>query len=168
MRRVMLSVVLMALLSWGTSPHAAEPLPMPKGPVVLTLSGNIERTNVSGQAQFDMPMLEALGLRSIRTHYSMVDKAHLFEGVALRAVLERVGAKGKVMKAAALNDYQVDIPLDDLQYEPIIAMRADGQALKMRDKGPLWIVYPREAHRVLQDVKYDARWIWQLNRLHIE
>jgi hypothetical protein len=86
----------------------------------------------------------------------------------LRTVLDRVGAKGTKIKASALNAYEAEIPFSDLQYEPILAMRIDGQPLKMRDKGPLWIVYPRDAHRVLQDVIYDSRWVWQLKRLHID
>lgn len=86
----------------------------------------------------------------------------------LRAVLERAGARGKVMTASALNDYEISIPFEDLQFEPLLAMKVDGQVLTVRDKGPLWIVYPRDAHEVLDDVKYYSRWVWQLNRLHVE
>ena len=60
------------------------------------------------------------------------------------------------------------VPLEDLQFEPIIAMRVDNRLLTVRDKGPLWIVYPRDAHKVLQDTRYDARWVWQLSKLNIE
>jgi hypothetical protein len=92
----------------------------------------------------------------------------VFDGVPLRAVLERVGANGKAMRATALNDYVIVIPFDDLQFEPILAMRADHRVLTIRDKGPLWIVYPRDAHKVLQDIRYDSRWVWQLHKLNIE
>jgi hypothetical protein len=40
--------------------------------------------------------------------------------------------------------------------------------MTMRDKGPLWIVYPRDDYSVLHDARYDSRWVWQLNKLHIE
>jgi hypothetical protein len=80
--------------------------------------------------------------------------------VPLRAVLNRVGARGKSMKASALNDYEISIPLEDLRFEPLLAMKADGQVLKIRNKGPLQIGYPRDAHDVLHDVKYYARWVW--------
>jgi hypothetical protein len=171
MRCTKLLVLLAALLIWKGPSHAAEPLPLPlpspKGAVVLTVSGNIEQMNAPGEAQFDMAMLEALGWASFRTTSEVSDKPQLFEGVPLRAVLERVGAQGKNMKASALNDYEIVIPIEDLQFDPIIATRVDGRVLTMRDKGPLWIVYPRDAHKVLEHVKYDARWVWQLNRLHI-
>ncbi|WP_230532901.1 molybdopterin-dependent oxidoreductase [Microvirga roseola] len=152
----------------GGGASAAEPLPPPGGPVILTIAGNIEQTNAPGEARFDREMLEALGTASIVTRSQVSETPQTFEGVPLRVVLERVGARGRVMKAVALNDYEISIPLDDLRYEPILAMRIDGQLLTPRDKGPLWIAYPRDAHSILQDLKYDARWVWRLRRLTIE
>lgn len=168
MRYVMLLGMLAALWGGVGTASAAEPLPAPKGPVLLTISGQIERTNVGREAQFDREMLEALGQISLRTKSVLLDKVQLFEGIPLRAVLERTGAKGVSIRASALNDYKMDIPWSDLQYDPILAMRVDGQILKLRDKGPLWIVYPRDDHTALQTPIYDSRWVWQLNRLHIE
>jgi hypothetical protein len=97
----------------------------------------------------------------------MSGKAHLFDGVPLRAILERVGGKGSAIRASALNDYSIDIPWDDLKYDPLVAMSADGQLLKVRDKGPLWIVYPRDDYSALRNNIHDSRWVWQLNRLQI-
>jgi hypothetical protein len=47
-------------------------------------------------------------------------------------------------------------------------MKVEGKVLTIRDKGPLWIVYPKDAHEVLNDVQYYARSVWQLNKLHVE
>jgi len=163
----MLLGMLAALCGLGAA-SAAEPLPAPKGAVLLTISGKIEQTNVAGQAQFDREMLEALGKASYTTSSEVSTVPMRFEGVPLRAVLERVGARGTTMKARALNDYQVSIPLEDLQFEPILAMKVDGKVIAARDKGPLWIVYPRDQFPVLQDVRYDSRWVWQLNKLQID
>jgi len=168
MHYVRLLGMLASLLGGTCTAYAAGPLPPPKGSVLLTVSGKIHQTNVGDEAQFDREMLEALGQVSITTGYVLSNKKQLYEGVPLRAVLERVGSKGTSVLASALNSYKISIPLEDLKYEPIIAMRVDGQALKLRDKGPLWIVYPRDAHRVLQAQAYDSRWIWQLHRLHVE
>jgi hypothetical protein len=147
---------------------AAEPLERPKGPVILTVSGTIEQTNSAAGAQFDKEMLESLGNASIKTRSQVSDSPQLFEGVPLRAVLERVGAKGQAIRASALNDYVDIIPFEDLQFQPLLAMRVNGRVMTMRDKGPLWIVYPRDDYKVLQDARYDTRWVWQLNKLHIE
>jgi len=148
--------------------HAAEPLPPAKGAVLLTVSGDIEQTNAPGRAEFDRDMLEGLGKTSFITGSEVSDKPQLFEGVLLSAVLKRIGAQGKMMRASALNDYEITIPLADLKFEPLLAMTVDGKMLTIRDKGPLWIVYPRDAHEVLHDVQYYARSVWQLNKLHIE
>jgi hypothetical protein len=44
----------------------------------------------------------------------------------------------------------------------------DGQTLSRDDKGPLWIVYPRDDHEALQDIRYDYRWVWQLYQLDVQ
>ena len=160
--------MLVALLGSICSASAAEPLPRPQGPVILTISGHIAQTNAPGEAQFDRDMLEALGKAAYTTSSEVSAKPMAFEGVPLRAVLDRVGAQGTVMKATALNQYQIPIPLEDLKFEPILAMKVDGKVITPRDKGPLWIAYPRDQFSVLQDVRYDARWVWQLRELHIE
>ncbi|HZH52049.1 MAG TPA: molybdopterin-dependent oxidoreductase [Microvirga sp.] len=168
MRRLRPLIVLAVLLGLAPVSHAVEPLPVPAGPVLLTISGAIEATNAPGEARFDRAMLEGLGKASIRTHSVWSEELQHFEGVPLRAVIERVGAKGTSILATALNAYEVTIPLSDLQYDPLIAMRLDGRVLTLRDKGPLWIVYPRDDHDVLKDLRFDSRWIWNLNRLQVE
>jgi hypothetical protein len=152
----------------GGLSHAAEPLPLPKGPVVLTVSGKIEQTNGNGVALFDVEMLEALGKASLTTRWEMSEVPQLFEGTPLRALLERIGAQGTSLRASALNDYAAVIPMEDLKFEPILATKVDGRILTIRDKGPLWIAYPRDKYRVLQDARYDSRWVWQLNKLHVD
>src|SRR5688572_28576726 len=103
--------------------YAAEPLPLPKGPVVMTVSGKIEQTNSGGVALFDMEMLEALGKKSFATRWEFSEVPQLFQGVSLRASLERIGAQGKSLRASALNDYVAVIPTEDLSSEPILAIK---------------------------------------------
>jgi hypothetical protein len=168
MRGLLGALSFLTLAGLAMPSGAAEPLAPPKGPVILTISGTIEQTNSATGAQFDKEMLESLGNASIKTRSQVSDIPQFFEGVPLRAVLERVGAKGKAIRASALNDYVDIIPFEDLQFEPLLAMRVDGRVMTMRDKGPLWVVYPRDDYKVLHDTRYDSRWVWQLNKLHIE
>ena len=154
-------------IGWCGLVCAAEPLPIPRGPVLLTVAGRIEQTNGSGEARFDQAMLDALGLARVETTTPWTDGVKVLEGVALRAVLDRVGAKGTEVLATALNDFEAAIPLEDLQYEPILAQRMDGAALRLADKGPLWVVYPLSKHPKLTDPSYEQRWVWQLYRLHV-
>ncbi|MDN6321603.1 MAG: molybdopterin-dependent oxidoreductase [Halomonas sp.] len=145
------------------------PLPAPSEPVILTIDGNIHHTNVGDTAQFDTTMLGSLETHTLATETSVTDGVNQFAGFLLRDLLKWVGADGEQIIATALNDYIVEIPLNDFyQYDVLVATHMDGQALTPRDKGPLWIVYPRSDHTELQDIRYDYRWVWQLNGLTVE
>ena len=134
----------------------------------MTVTGNIERTNSEAGARFDRPMLESLGLKALRTSSAWTDGTVEFIGVSARSVMEAVGAQGKAVVAFALDDYQVEIPISDFERYPVLfALRIDGQELPT-DRGPIWIVYPRDDFRELQDETLNARWIWQLSRLAVK
>ena len=87
----------------------------------------------------------------------------------MRDVLGQVGATGTRVRASAHNDYLIEIPIEDFYaFDVILAHSMDGAPLSPRDKGPLWIIYPRDAHRELQDIRYDYRWVWQLRLIEVE
>ncbi|WP_210483061.1 hypothetical protein [Microvirga antarctica] len=155
-------------LAIATPARALEALPAPAGPVILTVVGKIGVTNAPGEARFDRAMLDAIGHRSLTTMTPATGRRHRFEGVSLKAVLDRVGANGQEIRAVALNDFEAVIPVSDLRFDPLVASTSDGEPLKMRDKGPLWIVYPRDDFKDLDDLRYDSRWVWQLYRLDVE
>lgn len=131
-------------------------------PIILEVSGNVEATR-----SFTLADLKGLGVTTIATTTAWTDGTLLFEGVLARAVLDAVGpVSSDHVTAQALNDYQADIPISDfIDYDVIFAWSMDGQMLSRRDKGPLWIVYPRDTAAVLSEERYEHRWVWQLNRL---
>lgn len=131
-------------------------------PVILEVSGRVEQTRT-----FTLSQLQALGVTTITTGTAWTDGPHVFEGALARDVLAAVGpVASSLVTALALNDYQADIPLSDFAaYDVIFAWSMDGVPMTRRDKGPLWIVYPRDAVLQLQDERYEHRWVWQLNRL---
>lgn len=148
--------------------RAAEPLPLPQGEVLLTVTGQIGRQNGNGQARFDRAMLEKLGWSEVVTATPWHSKVMRFEGVPLRAVLEAVNATGETLLAGALNDYAAQIPVADARhYNLILAMKADGAPLTLRDKGPLFVIYPYDSDRALQTDSVYIRSVWQLNRLDV-
>lgn len=163
-------LVLLTALAPVATPAFSEDLPKPTGKVVLEISGQITNTNRDGVAAFDSAMLEALGRHVVTTSTVWTERGpHQFEGVLMRDVLKSVGATAATtVKAKALNDYQVEIPVADFQrYDVILASSMDGKVLTARDKGPLWIIYPRDDHGELADERMDQRWVWQLNRLEL-
>jgi hypothetical protein len=70
--------------------------------------------------------------------------------------------------AIALNDYEYTIPLEDFdRYDVLLATRVNGQLMRVRDKGPIWIVYPWSGHPELDDFATREKSVWQLNALHV-
>ena len=70
------------------------------------------------------------------------------------------------LEAVALNDYAVTIPASDaVEGGPIVAYAHNGQAMSVREKGPLWVVYPFDANDTYKSEEYYARSIWQLDRI---
>jgi hypothetical protein len=147
---------------------AAPSLVPPRGRIVLTVTGAIGITNAPGRADFDLDTLERLGLRRLRTWTPWTEGEIDFEGVWARRLMEAVHAKGAEVDAVGLNDYEHTIPLEDFdRYDVLLATRVNGQLMRVRDKGPIWIVYPWSGHPKLDDLATREKSVWQLNALHV-
>ncbi|ALN75662.1 MULTISPECIES: molybdopterin-dependent oxidoreductase [unclassified Aureimonas] len=147
---------------------AAADLPNPSGPVVLTISGTISNTNGDGIARFDLAALEAIGGRSATMETPWTDGPTQFSGPFLRNVLAEVGAKGSKVQLIALNDYAADIPVGDATgLDTILATRMNGKPLSVRDKGPLFLIYPFDQSPDLYNEKYFSRSVWQIKEIRV-
>lgn len=140
----------------------------PQGTPVLEVHGSISNANEQGVAIFDMAMLRALPSVRVETTTAVTDRVRSFDGFLMRDLLALVGATGSTIIASALNDYTIEFPADEFhRYDVLVAYEMDGEPLLPSDKGPLWIIYPRDQNLELQDIRYDYRWVWQLRRLDI-
>ena len=149
--------------------HADASMPLPEGKVILTVSGKITRTNDGDSAKFDRAMLESLGQSELAVTTPWTDGTQQFRGVLGRLILDAVGAEGTTITAYAINDYQISIPVSDLRNYPVLfALQQNGRYMRVRDKGPIWVVYPRETYPELDTDLITDRWIWQLKALVIE
>lgn len=143
-----------------------EPLARPEGRVILAISGRIGVTNTEGEAQFDRPMLEALGMESFTTRTPWHEGPVTFEGVRMARLMGRVVARGTTLVATALNDYSTEIPISDFErFGTLLALKRDGQYMPVRDRGPLFIVYPYDSSPELGVRLYYARSAWQVARM---
>lgn len=154
-----------ALALAGRSACALAP---PAGPVVLTIRGSVALPNAGSVADFDMPMLEALPQSSFTTGTPWYAAARRFTGPLLRDVLAAAGAEGTTLKLTALNDYAVEMPYDDARrHDPIVARLLDGRPMAVRDKGPLFLVYPFDSSPGLRSAIYYGRSAWQLRWIDV-
>jgi hypothetical protein len=173
-RRLLAIVILSAWCGAAT----AQQLKAPAGPVILTVTGKIAHTNrgpfdekadaffknqqvtFARAAAFDLAMLEALGMRTVRADYPQAGPLHSFEGPLLRDVLKAVGASGDTVKVSALDGYTQEIPMRELEQWPVIlALKQDGAHLALGGFGPSRVVFPRHEIPALAD-RNDDQWVW--------
>ena len=170
LRRAVMLLALMSLAGAALAgpAHASNKLPTPGKPVLLEVTGKITVTNEEGSARFDREMLNALPQHRLETYTDWTEGLQVFEGPLLVDVLERVGAYGTTLRAIALNDYQVDIPsADSGNYPVVLALRHNGTPMSVRDKGPIWIIYPNPSPEAALASPHNDKSIWQLRSLDV-
>ncbi|WP_244635927.1 molybdopterin-dependent oxidoreductase [Chthonobacter albigriseus] len=156
-----------ALLALSAFPAAA--LDAPKGEVILVVKGAITNTNGPDGASFDMAMLDALASRTTSTATPWVEGKVDFKGPLGSAILDAVGATGTSMTVTALNDYSVEVPVADFrEHEVILATTLNGEPMSVRDKGPLFIIYPFDSEPQLYNELYFSRSVWQIATIDVK
>lgn len=166
-RGALLLALACAPLQW----LAAFELPAapPKSAVILTVDGKIGVKNLADTAVFDAAIIDALPQKSFVTATPWFKEPTKFTGPLLRDVLQALKAQGNNVKATALNDYKITIPmLDILKYDVILARQIDGKFISVREKGPLFVIYPFDSAAELKSITYYSRSIWQLKTLSVE
>lgn len=158
-----------AALASSALPAIAAPASTPAGgPALLTISGNIKRSNrgpldpVRDQMMFkqklaftrayalDFAAIAALPVQTIRPTLEYDGKPHTLRGPLLADVLAlagvRPGDNGKVL-LRAVDGYAAAVPMDQLRaWKFIVATHLDGQPMALGGLGPLWALY--DADRV--------------------
>lgn len=128
---------------------------------VLTLS------NGDAQVELSVEEMREIGSREVKTSTIWTEGVQLFEGVPLLDLLAHVGVSDGVVSAAAVNDYAVEIPLADAtSAEAIVAFARNGAPMSLREKGPLWVIYPYDSDPAYRTEDIYSRSIWQLNRIN--
>jgi len=138
------------------------------GKPLLTIAGGIQQRNGPDGLSFDLAALQKLPQQSFSTRTPWYSKPRKFTGVRLRDLLTAAGAHGQVVRAVALNDYKVDIPIEDAAASAVmVAWLLDDKLMPVRDKGPLVIIYPFDDQPELRTAVHYGRAVWQLRLLEI-
>jgi len=89
-----------------------------------------------------------------------------FEGVLLRDI---PGIDGSTtIEVEALNAYSAQIPADEIKnLDIILAYKVNGIYPSVREKGPFWVIYPRDNLPHMSRQVLDMRMVWQVRRIKV-
>lgn len=139
--------ILLALLS----PAWAEPLLI---------------TGPEGELSFSQEDILALSDQQIITETPWTDGTLTFRGAPLATVLAQAGIKQGWVKARGLNNYSVNVPVDQaLAAKAFLAVHMNGELMRIKDKGPFWIIFPWDDHPELLTREIRSWSVWQLQVL---
>ena len=108
-------------------------------------------------------MLDQFNPTTFKTTTLWTDGITEFTGVRVSDILEYVGANSANFRATALDKYWNDIKDIDFDRIPaIIAYKKNGKHLRVRELGPLWLMFPFDEYPETSDEKYKTASVWQL------
>jgi hypothetical protein len=167
-RRAALGLLAAAVVTVAGLDQAAA-LAKPAGKPILVVCGKIGVSNAPEGARFDLAMLDALPQGRFDGETPWTKGRPVFTGPLMSAVLDAVGATGTTLRVSALNDYSADIPVaDPRRYAVILATRLNGAPMSVRDKGPLWVMYPMDREPALRLETTYARSVWQVKSIEVQ
>jgi len=115
-----------------------------------------------------LSQVDAIGRVDLVTHTPWTIGPQNFAGLPMVRLLEAVGARGETLRAAALNDYAVSMPIAEIvAADAFLATHQDGTPIPVRLRGPFWIIFPWSQRPDLGDAIYRRRSVWQLQRIDI-
>lgn len=175
-RKFMMHTAVAGMLPAGASWAAIAP---DKGPVLLTVSGDVGRTNrgpfdpVLDQMMekhgvkfekaftFNAPALRRLPSVTIMPTLEYDAKAHVLTGPLVSTVLEAAGVKASQavqLGLRAVDGYNVAMSGQDVRsYRMIVATHIDGQPLGLGGLGPQWAVYDADKLTSFKDKPLKER-----------
>ena len=132
----------------------------------LLIRGDI--ADSSGTVVLDAAALENLPVVSFQTGTIWTEGQMTFSGPTLASVLTLVGAGGGNLLLRAVNDYEVTLPISLVSADaPIIATHINGKPFTVREKGPLWVVFPYDRGPEFRTETSYAVSVWQLTEISV-
>lgn len=167
---IVLRICLAAVLALAVLPARAEvaALPALAGPVILTVTGLDPARFDDGRVELDLGRLQAIGTDDIVTSSIWTEGTHRYTGVMMDDLISALGIGGGTLHLHALNDYSVDFPVAEATPgAPILSYQMDGTNMTVRDKGPIWVMFPFDDSADYRTDTNFSRSIWQLDRIDV-
>ncbi|WP_371347750.1 hypothetical protein [Ancylobacter sp. IITR112] len=154
----LVGALLLALVAW-TAPDSARAQD-------LTLRWLGSDGKVALEKTLNLAQLDALPQVTIDTGTPWTQNVQRFTGPSLGVLAALGGRPVREAKVMALNDYVAPIPAEDWkEHGAILTTRIDGQTMRIREKGPFWVMYPIDSDPVLRQQYYQSRMVWQVKSI---
>jgi len=137
----------------------------------FTKAGNLTIELANGDSvSVSYEELVAMPSQTFTTHLPWYEGVNTFTGVRLENLLLHYTSEGvpDQVNVRALNDYAIDISGEDISaYHPILTYLKNGERMKVRDKGPYWLIYSLEDYPEIDKSQYHAQMVWQVESIKI-
>ncbi|MGJ8589951.1 MAG: oxidoreductase [Yoonia sp.] len=168
-RRIFLLSAPLLLTGATVAVSQEAPVGQPGGNVLLQIDGDISVQNDQDQLSLDQTMLDALPQVEFATSTIWTQEIDIFSGPTLHSLIDFAGSGTGDVIASALNDYSITIPRSFIEKTaPIVASRINGRTFSIREKGPLWIIFPYDKSEHYRSELIYALSVWQLRRLTVD
>ncbi|MDA0151422.1 hypothetical protein OH460_03780 [Vibrio sp. Makdt] len=136
---------------------------------ILASSGLTVFDQIGKKHEMTREQLLLLPQTEIKTVLPWAEGESVYSGVTLQAILETMDLSiSPLVTIVALNDYKVAVPKEDFDdYQPIIAIKQNGEFMSVRDKGPYWLIYPLSSQPDINNTDFHAKMIWQIRDIHL-
>ena len=169
MKTLLMTALMLFQFAWAGAAYAVCSLPQPAGPIILTVEGQVQKCNSGLEVRFDMAMLEALPKTEVKTQNPWEQGVVTYEGVLFRDLLDYVDANGTVMSITALNDFRASLDIADTRtIDIVLAYKRNGEYMPVREKGPLFVVFPFTDNPALSVEFRFAQSVWQVTRITVK
>jgi hypothetical protein len=145
---------------------AGEKISLPKGEVVLTVTGDIGSANKGKRLELDLASLEKMRRVRVEAAEPFLKRRVTFEGVLLSDLLAVAGVPDSASKVSltALDDYKVDFKVSDVRSsQMLLATKADGKHMPVDRSGPIRIVFPDSSSLG----RNPDLWIWSVESMKV-
>ncbi|OLQ90911.1 hypothetical protein BIY21_02575 [Vibrio ponticus] len=112
-------------------------------------------------------LLEEFPTTSFETRLPWFPDQRSFTGIPVTKLVERYGDDNTfAVTFLALNDYAATSTVDDIRkFSPIVAVKMNGEPMKIRHKGPYWLIFNLNKHPEIDHIGYHAQMVWQIDEI---
>ncbi len=170
MRRVLVGFVAACGILGVLASVCLGAVPQPSGKVVLTVTGSIAQQNSDQGFQFDMAMLEGVGLTKCEVKDPWLGKK-VYEGVLLSSILKYVGASDAATQVVVIAKDGKKVPVkvaDATAFPILLATKDGGKAIGSGAGGPVKLVFPYDTHPEVERLYDKNAWNWYVISLEVK